>query len=80
MRFDVVTIFPEMFEGLASEGVVSRAIARGSLDVDGARLKSFTSDQHRTVDDASYGGGPGMVMKLSHFFWQLSIFKRKAAS
>ena len=67
MRFDVVTIFPEMFEGLASEGVVSRAIARGSLDVTVHDLRSFTSDQHRTVDDASYGGGPGMVMKAEPF-------------
>ncbi len=67
MRFDVVTIFPDMFKGVMLEGVVGRAIARGTLNMKVHDLRSFTFDQHRTVDDVPYGGGPGMVMKAEPF-------------
>ena len=67
MKFDVVTIFPQMFVALLSEGVVGRAIARGILDVAVHDLRAFTSDRHSTVDDVPYGGGPGMVMKAEPF-------------
>ena len=63
MKFDIVTIFPRMIEAGLAEGVVSRAIARGVLDVAIHDLRDHTSDRHRTVDDVAYGGGPGMVMK-----------------
>ena len=67
MKFDVVTIFPKMFEAVLAEGVVGRAVARGTLDVAVHDLREFTSDRHRTVDDVPYGGGPGMVMKAEPF-------------
>jgi tRNA (guanine37-N1)-methyltransferase len=63
MKFDIVTIFPRMIEAGLAEGVVSRGIARGALDVAVHDLRDHTSDRHRTVDDVPYGGGPGMVMK-----------------
>jgi len=63
MKFDVVTIFPRMIEAALAEGVVSRGIARGLLDVAVHDLREFTTDRHRSVDDQPYGGGPGMVMK-----------------
>ena len=63
MKFDVVTIFPRMIEAALAEGVVSRGIARGLLDVTVHDLREFTTDRHRSVDDQPYGGGPGMVMK-----------------
>ena len=63
MKFDVVTIFPRMVNAMLSEGVVSRGIASGALDVDVHDLRDYTSDRHRSVDDVPYGGGPGMVMK-----------------
>lgn len=63
MRFDIVTIFPRMIEAGLAEGVVSRGIARGLLDVRVHDLRDQTTDRHRTVDDMPYGGGPGMVMK-----------------
>jgi tRNA (guanine37-N1)-methyltransferase len=63
MRFDIVTIFPRMVEAGLAEGVVSRGIGRGLLDVAVHDLRDHTSDRHRTVDDVPYGGGPGMVMK-----------------
>ena len=67
MKFDVITIFPAMVQAFLADGVVGRAAGRGLLDVGVHDLRDFTSDRHRTVDDAPYGGGPGMVMKLEPF-------------
>jgi tRNA (guanine37-N1)-methyltransferase len=63
VKFDIVTIFPEMIEAGLAEGVVGRGVERGVLDVSIHDLRDFTSDRHRSVDDVPYGGGPGMVMK-----------------
>ena len=67
MRFDVVTIFPRMIDAALAEGVVSRAIAKGLLDITVHDLRDYTADRHRSVDDVPYGGGPGMVMKPEPF-------------
>jgi tRNA (guanine37-N1)-methyltransferase len=64
MQFDIVTIFPSMIEASLREGVVSRGIERGLLDVGVHDLRRWTTDRHRSVDDQPYGGGPGMVMKV----------------
>jgi len=63
MKFDIVTIFPRMVEAGLAEGVLSRGIERGLLDVQVHDLRDYTADRHRSVDDEPYGGGPGMVMK-----------------
>jgi tRNA (guanine37-N1)-methyltransferase len=63
MKFDIVTIFPRMIDAGLAEGVVSRGIASGVIDVQVHDLRDFTADRHRSVDDVPYGGGPGMVMK-----------------
>ena len=63
MQFDIVTIFPSMIEAGLGEGVVSRGVERGLLNVAVHDLRRWTTDRHRTVDDVPYGGGPGMVMK-----------------
>ena len=63
MKFDIVTIFPSMIEAGLGEGVVSRGLERGLLNVAVHDLRRWTTDRHRTVDDMPYGGGPGMVMK-----------------
>lgn len=63
MKFDIVTIFPRMVEAGLAEGVVSRGIEQGLLDVRVHDLRDYTTDRHRSVDDVPYGGGPGMVMK-----------------
>ena len=63
MKFDIVTIFPRMVTAGLAEGVVSRGIERGLVDVVVRDLRDFTTDRHRSVDDVAYGGGPGMVMK-----------------
>ena len=63
MKFDIVTIFPQMVRAGLAEGVVARGIERGLVDVAVYDLRDATTDRHRTVDDVPYGGGPGMVMK-----------------
>lgn len=68
MRFDVVSIFPEVFEPVFRQGVVGRAIARGLLSLRTHDLRDYTTDRHRQVDDAPFGGGAGMVMKPEPIF------------
>jgi tRNA (guanine37-N1)-methyltransferase len=68
MRFDVVTIFPQMFAPFFREGVVGRAAARGLISVEAHDLRQYTTGRHRQVDDLPFGGGPGMVMKPEPFF------------
>ncbi len=64
MRFDVVTLFPELFRVLLDQGVTGRALVRGIAELHLWNPRDFTRDVHRTVDDRPYGGGPGMVMKV----------------
>ena len=68
LRIDVVTIFPAMVRAAFSEGIVSRAIGSGLASVAVHDLRDYTDDRHRSVDDAPFGGGPGMVMKAEPFF------------
>ncbi|TXL14634.1 tRNA (guanosine(37)-N1)-methyltransferase TrmD [Methylococcaceae bacterium HT4] len=63
MRFDVVTIFPDMVLDGAMNGVTGRAITQGIVGLSVWNPRDYTADKHKTVDDRPYGGGPGMVMK-----------------
>ncbi|TXI12676.1 MAG: tRNA (guanosine(37)-N1)-methyltransferase TrmD [Polynucleobacter sp.] len=62
MRFDVVTLFPEMFSALSAWGVTGRAFEQGLVSLKTWNPRDYTTDARRTVDDRAYGGGPGMVM------------------
>jgi tRNA (guanine37-N1)-methyltransferase len=62
MQFDVITLFPEMFAGLTQSGVTRRAFEQKKCALSLWNPRDFTVDNHRTVDDRPYGGGPGMVM------------------
>ena len=68
MIVDIVTIFPQMVEPALAEGVVGRARTKGLVDVRARDLRAYTSDRHHVVDDVSFGGGPGMVMKPEPLF------------
>jgi len=63
MRFDVITLFPEMILESSSYGVTGKAIEQGTVGLSVWNPRDYTQDRHRTVDDRPYGGGPGMVMK-----------------
>jgi tRNA (guanine37-N1)-methyltransferase len=62
IRFDVVTLFPEMFAAITGSGITSRALEAGLYSLTTWNPRDFTADRYRTVDDRPYGGGPGMVM------------------
>jgi tRNA (guanine37-N1)-methyltransferase len=63
MRFDVVTLFPDMILSAVRYGVTGRALERDIVSVSAWNPRDYTHDRHKTVDDRPYGGGPGMVMK-----------------
>ena len=64
MKLTLITIFPEFFPGPFGDGMIRVAREKGKLEVEIVNLRDFTDDPHKTVDDAPFGGGPGMVMKV----------------
>ena len=68
MRFDIITIFPELFQGVLDCGILRRARLSGILDVRVVSLRDFAVDRHRQVDDRPYGGGEGMVLMPGPLF------------
>jgi tRNA (guanine37-N1)-methyltransferase len=60
----VISLFPEMFDAITQQGVISRAIKNGTIEFNAWNPRDFTHDRHRTVDDRPYGGGPGMLMMV----------------
>ncbi len=63
LEVDVLTIFPHMFPGPLGDSITGRALSEGLAHIRAIDVRSFSSDRHRSVDDYSYGGGPGMVMR-----------------
>ena len=63
-KFDIVTLFPEMFDGVTKYGITSRALQQQIYGVQFWNPRDYTTDNHKTVDDRPYGGGPGMVMLI----------------
>ncbi len=68
MRFDIITIFPELFAGAFDHGIIRRARQTGIVDVRLVNLRDFALDRHRSVDDRPYGGGEGMVLMPGPLF------------
>ena len=64
MRFDILTIFPELFSSHLQTSLLGKAGGSGLIETQVHDLRDFTDDAHRTVDDTPYGGGAGMVMKV----------------
>ena len=63
MRFDIITIFPNIFDSYFNESMIKRARAKKLVDIRIHDLRKFSRDKHKKVDDRPYGGGPGMVLK-----------------
>ncbi|MCX6559620.1 MAG: tRNA (guanosine(37)-N1)-methyltransferase TrmD [Candidatus Aminicenantes bacterium] len=80
MRFDIITIFPEMFSGVFSEGVVRKAIQKGLIEVKVHDLRDYTTDKHRQVDDRPFGGEEGMVFKPEPLFAAVEAVRTSAAT
>ena len=77
MRFDLLTIFPRMFDAYLNESIIKRAQKNKKVSFNFHDLRDFTTDKHRSVDDRPYGGGPGMVMKAAPIVAALSSLPKK---
>lgn len=72
MRFDILSIFPNIFDSYLNESIIKRARQNKLVDLRVHDLRIFTTDKHRTTDDRPYGGGPGMVMKVEPLYRALN--------
>ncbi|MDP1637942.1 MAG: tRNA (guanosine(37)-N1)-methyltransferase TrmD [Candidatus Nitrotoga sp.] len=79
MRFDVITLFPEMFDAITQYGVTRRAAEQGKFVLQAWNPREFTSDKHRSVDDRPYGGGPGMLMLAEPLAQAIATAKQSQA-
>jgi len=72
IKFDVITIFPEIFDSYLKEGLIARAQEKKLMQIKIHNLRKWTKDRHQTVDDRPYGGGLGMVLKVEPIFKAVS--------
>ncbi|SVB59163.1 uncharacterized protein METZ01_LOCUS212017 [marine metagenome] len=64
MKFDIITLFPEMFSAIKEEGVIARAMKKSLISINTWQLRDFSSNNYRNVDEKPYGGGAGMVIQV----------------
>lgn len=74
-KFDILTLFPEMFQGPLDESLLKKAQEKGLLSFNVVNIRDFTTDKHKTADDTPYGGGAGMVMKVAPLAAAISKLK-----
>jgi tRNA (guanine37-N1)-methyltransferase len=79
MRIDVITIFPQYFAGILETSLLGKARARGDLEITLHQLRDYADERHRVVDDAPYGGGHGMVMKVEPLVKAIEAIARPGA-
>ena len=68
MNIDILTLFPDMFQGPFNQSILKRAVEKGLIEINVRDVRAYTHDQHHTADDYQYGGGPGMVMRPEPIF------------
>lgn len=78
MKFDILTLFPEMFENLR-QSIIGRAIEKNIININLINIRDFSKDKHKKVDDTPYGGGAGMVMKPDVVYSAYNSIKDKNA-
>lgn len=77
MRFDIITIFPDMFDSYLDESIIKRAREKKIVDIRVHDLRAFAQDKHKKVDDRPYGGGPGMVLKVEPLARAITAIPKK---
>jgi tRNA (guanine37-N1)-methyltransferase len=77
MKFDVITLFPEMFKGPLTESILKRAQEKGLIDIKLHQLRDYATDKHKTIDDTPCGGGAGMILKIDVVDAAISNIKNK---
>lgn len=75
MKIDIITLFPELFEGFKSHSIVGRAIGSGKVEIVTHNLRDYATDKYKSVDDHPYGGGPGMVLRFDILLKALESIK-----
>ncbi len=75
MKFDIITLFPELIEVYANNGIIGRAIENNYFQLNYLNLRDFSENKHKKVDDYPYGGGPGMLIKPEPMFKALDAVK-----
>jgi tRNA (guanine37-N1)-methyltransferase len=75
MQFDIITIFPSIFDSYFSESILKRAQKSGAIKINIHNLRDFATDKHHTTDDTPYGGGAGMVMKVEPIYRAIKSIK-----
>ena len=77
MRFDIITIFPHIFDSYLKESLFKRALKKKLIDIRAHNLRDYTADKHHKVDDRPFGGGPGMVLKAEPIAKAVTRIKNK---
>lgn len=77
MRFDIITIFPEIFDSYFNESIIKRARQKKLIEIKIHNLRDFSSDKHKKVDDKPFGGGPGMVLQIQPIVKAVEFTKSK---
>ncbi len=77
MIFDIITIFPKIFDSYFKESIIKRAQQKKLVKINIHNLRDYTEDKHKTVDDKPYGGGPGMIFKLEPVYKAVKKIKGK---
>jgi tRNA (guanine37-N1)-methyltransferase len=77
MRFDIITIFPKIFNSYLNESILKRAQKKKLIQIEIHNLRDFTQDKHKKVDDKPYGGGPGMIIKIEPLIKAVQSLKSK---
>jgi tRNA (guanine37-N1)-methyltransferase len=80
MKFDIITIFPDIFGGFLKESLISKAIVKRLISVRTHYLREWATDRHRTVDGKPYGGGPGLVMRVEPIMKAVKVVKKSRKS
>ena len=77
MKIDILTLFPDMFEGFKSESIIKRAIENKKVEINTVNFRDFASNKHKKVDDTPYGGGSGMVLMCQPIFDAVDSIKKE---
>jgi tRNA (guanine37-N1)-methyltransferase len=77
IKFDIITIFPEIFQSYFKESIIGRAIKKGLISVNIHNLRDYAQDKHKTVDDKPFGGGRGMILKVEPIYRAVSALRKK---
>ncbi len=80
MRFDIITIFPEIFDSYLNESIIKRALQKKLIKIKTHTPRKFANDKHNSVDDRPYGGGPGMILMFEPIAKLVSSIKNKVSS